>query len=71
MLPLSDHKHLHKLLAVQTTQVIVAVERRFEEDPNQSTRHRAQDLNICPFTFLMILLENFCLQIYKIKLVQK
>ncbi|GFV23371.1 sodium-dependent serotonin transporter [Trichonephila clavipes] len=47
------------------------VERSIEEDPNESLRHRAQELDLCPSTLWKILRKDLGLRAYKIQLVQE
>ncbi|CAH2105721.1 unnamed protein product [Euphydryas editha] len=56
---------------VRTEKVITAVERSLEEDPNQSIRHRAQEMDMCPSTLWNIFRKDLGLRAYKIQLVQE
>ncbi|GFV42318.1 DUF4817 domain-containing protein [Trichonephila clavipes] len=47
------------------------VERSIEEDPDESIRHRAQELDLCPSTVWKILRKDLGLRAYKIQLVQE
>ncbi|GFY03708.1 DUF4817 domain-containing protein [Trichonephila clavipes] len=44
--------------AVRTEDAIATVERSIEEDPNESIRHRAQELDLCPSTLWKILRKD-------------
>ena len=54
---------------VRTEENIAAVEQSFEEDPNILIRHRAQQMNVSPFTFSKILSKDLGLKPYKVMLV--
>ncbi|XP_073831485.1 uncharacterized protein [Musca autumnalis] len=57
---------------VRTEETIAAVEQSVEEDPpNESIRHRAQQLELCPSTLWKILRKDLGLRPYKIQLVQE
>ncbi|GFY32327.1 DUF4817 domain-containing protein [Trichonephila clavipes] len=56
---------------VGTKEAIATVERSIEEDPNESIRHRAQELDLCPSTLWKILRKDLSLRAYKIQLVQE
>ncbi|GFT65175.1 putative transposable element [Trichonephila clavipes] len=56
---------------VRTEEAIATVERSIEEDLNESIRHRAQELDLCPSTLWKILRKNLGLRAYKIQLVQE
>ena len=64
---LNDNTHPQRRRTVRTEKVIAAV----EEDPNQSIRHRAQELDMCPSTLWKILRKDLGLRAYKIQLVQE
>lgn len=68
---LNDNTHPQRCRTVRTEEVIAAVERSVEEDPNQSIRHRAQELDMCPSTLWKILRKDLGLRAYKIQLVQE
>ncbi|CAH2102018.1 unnamed protein product [Euphydryas editha] len=42
--------HALRPFYVHVEEIIAAVERSVEEDPNQSIRHRAQESDMCPST---------------------
>ncbi|GFX58808.1 DUF4817 domain-containing protein [Trichonephila clavipes] len=52
---LIDNSHPQRRCTVRTEEAIATVERSIEEDPNESIRHRAQELDLCPST-----LWNIC-----------
>ena len=52
---LCDNTHPQRRRTVLTEETIVAVEQNVEEDPNESIRHRAQQLELCPSTLWKIL----------------
>ncbi|GFV47465.1 DUF4817 domain-containing protein [Trichonephila clavipes] len=52
-------------------QLIRLTMRSIEEDPNESIRHRAQELDLCPSTLWEILRKDLDLRAYKIQLVQE
>lgn len=68
---LNDNTHPQRRRTVRTEEAIAAVERSVEEDPNQSIRHRAQELDMCPSTLWKILRKDLGLRAYKIQLVQE
>jgi hypothetical protein len=68
---LVDNTHPQRRHTVRTEEVIAAVERSVEEDPNESIRHRAQQLELCPSTLWKILRKDLGLRAYKIQLVQE
>ncbi|KAK5644329.1 hypothetical protein RI129_005629 [Pyrocoelia pectoralis] len=63
--------HPQRRRTVRTEEVVAAIERSAEEDPNVSIRHRAQQLELCPFTTWKILRKDLGLRAYKMQLVQK
>lgn len=67
---LIDNSHPQRRCTVRTEEAIAAVERSIEEDPNESIRHRAQELDLCPSTLWKILRKDLGLRAYKIQLVQ-
>ena len=68
---LNDSTHPQRRRTVRTEEVIAAVERGVEEDPNQSIRHRAQEFNMCPSILWKILRKDLALRAYKIQPVQE
>ncbi|GFW46202.1 transposable element Tc3 transposase [Trichonephila clavipes] len=52
---LFDNSHSQIRRMVRTEEAIATVERSIEEDPNESIRRRAQDLDLCPSTLWKIL----------------
>lgn len=68
---LVDNAHPQRRRTVRTEDAIVAVEQSIEEDPNESIRHRAQQLELCPSTLWKILRKDLGLRAYKIQLVQE
>ncbi|GFV50670.1 DUF4817 domain-containing protein [Trichonephila clavipes] len=68
---LIDNSHPQRRRTVRTEEAIATVERSIEEDPNESTRHRAQELDLCPSTLWKILRKDLGLRAYKIQLVQE
>ncbi|GFV86992.1 DUF4817 domain-containing protein [Trichonephila clavipes] len=68
---LIDNSHPQRGRMVRTEEAIATVERSIEEDPNESIRHRAQELDLCPSTLWKILLKDLGLRAYKIQLVQE
>ncbi|GFU68846.1 DUF4817 domain-containing protein [Trichonephila clavipes] len=66
---LIDNSHPQRHRTVLTDKVIATVERSIEEDPNESIRHRAQELDLCPSTLWNILRKDLGLRAYKIQLV--
>ncbi|GFS49726.1 DUF4817 domain-containing protein [Trichonephila clavipes] len=50
-----DNSHPQRRRTVRTEEAIATVERSIEEDPNESIRHRAQELDLCPSTIWKIL----------------
>ena len=62
---LLDRMHHSRRRTVSTKETIAAVERNTKEDPNESIRHRVQQLNLCPATLWKIFAERSrfaCLQ---------
>ncbi|GFX92992.1 hypothetical protein TNCV_139361 [Trichonephila clavipes] len=55
---LIDNSHPQRRRTVRTEEAIVTVECSIEEDPNESIRHRAQELDLCPSTLWKILWKN-------------
>ncbi|GFT82712.1 uncharacterized protein TNCV_1784561 [Trichonephila clavipes] len=51
---LIDNSHPQRRRTVRTEEAIDTVERSIEEDPNESIRHRAQELDLCPSTLWKI-----------------
>ncbi|GFV28233.1 DUF4817 domain-containing protein [Trichonephila clavipes] len=68
---LIDNSHPQRCRTVRTEEAIATVERSIEEDPNDSIRHRAQELDLCPSTLWKILRKDLGLRAYKIQLVQE
>ncbi|GFV51711.1 DUF4817 domain-containing protein [Trichonephila clavipes] len=68
---LIDNSHPQRRRTVRTEEAIATVERSIEEDPNESIRHRAQELDLCPSTLWKILRKDLGLRAYKIQLVQE
>ncbi|GFX33566.1 uncharacterized protein TNCV_1932331 [Trichonephila clavipes] len=68
---LIDNSHPQRRRTVRTEEVIATVERSIEEDPNESIRHRAQELDLCPSTLWKILRKDLGLRAYKIQIVQE
>ncbi|GFU94287.1 DUF4817 domain-containing protein [Trichonephila clavipes] len=68
---LIDNSHHQRRRTVRTEEAIATVERSIEEDPNESIRHRAQELDLCPSTLWKILRKDLGLRAYKIQLVQE
>ncbi|GFY13989.1 DUF4817 domain-containing protein [Trichonephila clavipes] len=68
---LIDNLHPQRRRTVRTEKAIATVERSIEEDPNESIRHRAQELDLCPSTLWKILRKDLGLRAYKIQLVQE
>ncbi|GFV54078.1 DUF4817 domain-containing protein [Trichonephila clavipes] len=50
---------------------IATVERSIDEYTNESIRHRAQELDLCPSTLWKILRKDLSLRAYKTQLVQE
>ncbi|GFW02645.1 DUF4817 domain-containing protein [Trichonephila clavipes] len=67
----SDNSHPQRRRTVHTEEAIATVERSIEEDPNESIRRRAQELDLCPSTLWKILRKDLGLHAYKIQLVQE
>ncbi|GFV57086.1 DUF4817 domain-containing protein [Trichonephila clavipes] len=65
------NSHPQSRRTVRTEEAIATVERSIEEDPNESIRHRAQELDLCPSTLWKILRKDLGLRAYKIQLVQE
>ncbi|GFV02951.1 DUF4817 domain-containing protein [Trichonephila clavipes] len=55
---LIDNSHPQRSRTVRTEEAIATVERSIEEDPNESIRHRAQELDLCPSTLWKILRKD-------------
>ncbi|GFV58620.1 transposable element Tc3 transposase [Trichonephila clavipes] len=68
---LIDNSHPQRRRTVRTEEAIATVERRIEEDPNESLRHQAQELDLCPSTLWKISRKDLGLRAYKIQLVQE
>lgn len=68
---LIDNSHPQRRRTVRTEEVVARVERSVAEDPNESIRHRAQQLQLCPSTVWKILRKDLGLRAYKIQLVQE
>ncbi|GFT11721.1 DUF4817 domain-containing protein [Trichonephila clavipes] len=68
---LIDNSHPQRRRTVRTEEAIATVERSIQEDPNESIRHRAQELDLCPSTLWKILRKDLGLRAYKIQLVQE
>ncbi|GFW01053.1 DUF4817 domain-containing protein [Trichonephila clavipes] len=68
---LFDNSHPQKCRTVRAEEAIATLERSIEEDPNESIRHRAQELDLCPSTLWKILRKDLGLRAYKIHLVQE
>ncbi|GFU19028.1 DUF4817 domain-containing protein [Trichonephila clavipes] len=68
---LIDNSHPQRRRTVRTEKAIATVMRSIEEDPNESIRHRAQELDLCPSTLWKILRKDLGLRAYKIQLVQE
>ncbi|GFV30106.1 DUF4817 domain-containing protein [Trichonephila clavipes] len=68
---LIDNSHPQRRRTVCTEEAIATVERSIEEDPNESIRHRAEELDLCPSTLWKILRKDLGLRAYKIQLVQE
>ncbi|GFW19428.1 DUF4817 domain-containing protein [Trichonephila clavipes] len=68
---LIDNSHPQRRRTVRTEEAISTVERSIEEDPNESIRHLAQELDLCPSTLWKILRKDLGLRAYKIQLVQE
>lgn len=68
---LLDNVHPQRRRTVRTEEVVAAVERSVEEDPNESIRRRAQQLDLCPSTLWKILRKDLGLHAYKIQLLQE
>ena len=60
----STHHLRHRTMCTKET--IAVVERITKEDPNESIRHRAQQLDLCPATLSKILRKDLGLRAYKI-----
>ncbi|XP_054745598.1 uncharacterized protein LOC129249937 [Anastrepha obliqua] len=59
---LVDNTHPQRRRTVRTEDAIAAVEQSIEEDPNESIRHRAQQLQMCPSTLWKILRKDLGLR---------
>ncbi|GFX13199.1 DUF4817 domain-containing protein [Trichonephila clavipes] len=68
---LIDNSHPQRRRTVRTEEAIATVERSIEKDPNESIRHRAQELDLFPSTLWKILRKDLGLRAYKIQLVQE
>ena len=68
---LIDNSHPQRRRTVHTEEAIATVERSIAEDPNESIRHRAQELDLCPSTVWKILRKDLGMRAYKIQLVQE
>ncbi|XP_073847016.1 uncharacterized protein [Musca autumnalis] len=68
---LYDNTYPQRRRTVRTEETIAAVEQSVEEIPNESIRHRAQQLELCPSTLWKILRKDLGLRPYKIQLVQE
>ncbi|GFS82052.1 DUF4817 domain-containing protein [Trichonephila clavipes] len=68
---LIDNSHPQRRRTMRTEEAIATVERSIEEDPNESIRHRAKELDLCPYTLWKILRNDLGLRAYKITLVQE
>ncbi|GFW48757.1 DUF4817 domain-containing protein [Trichonephila clavipes] len=68
---LIDNSHPQRRRTVRTEEAIATVERSIEEDPNESIRHRAQELDLCPSILWKILRKDLGLRAYKIQLVDE
>ncbi|GFX97536.1 DUF4817 domain-containing protein [Trichonephila clavipes] len=68
---LIDNSHPQRRRTVRTEEAFAIVERSIEEDPNESIRHRAQELDLCPSILWKILRKDLGLRAYKIQLVQE
>ena len=71
MYSLMDYTHPRRRRTVRTDVVDAAVERSVEKEPNESIRHRAQQLELCSSTLWKILRKDLGLRAYKIQLVQQ
>ncbi|GFU56040.1 DUF4817 domain-containing protein [Trichonephila clavipes] len=67
---LIDNSHPQRRRTVRT-EAIATVERSIKEDPNESIRHRAQELDLGTSTLWKILRKDLGLRAYKIQLVQE
>jgi len=68
---LVDNRHPQRRRTVRTAEAIAAVEHSVEDDPNESIRRRAQQLEMCPSTTWKILRKDLGLKAYKIQLVHE
>ncbi|GFX47189.1 transposable element Tc3 transposase [Trichonephila clavipes] len=68
---LIDNSHSQRRRTMLTEEVIATLERSIEVDPNESIRHRAQELDLCPSTLWKNLRKDLGLRAYKIQLVQE
>ena len=68
---LIDNLDPQRRRTVRTEEAIATVERSIAEDPNESIRHRAQELDLCPSTVWKILRKDLGMRAYKIQLVQE
>ncbi|GFU51827.1 DUF4817 domain-containing protein [Trichonephila clavipes] len=68
---LIDNSHPQRRRTVRKEEAVATVERSIEKDPNESIRHRAQELDLCPSTLWKILRKDLGLRAYKIQLVQE
>ncbi|GFU42643.1 DUF4817 domain-containing protein [Trichonephila clavipes] len=69
-LTLIDNSHPQRRRTVRTEEAFLyyTVERSIEEDLNESIRHRAQELDLCPSTLWKILRKDLGLRADKIQL---
>ena len=68
---LVDNAHPQRCRTVRAEGAIAAVEQRIEDDPIESNRYRAQQLELCLSTLWKILRKDLGLWAYKIQLVQE
>ncbi|GFW34328.1 DUF4817 domain-containing protein [Trichonephila clavipes] len=68
---LIDNSHPQRRRMVRIEEAMTTAERSIEEDPNESIRHQAQELDLCPSTLWKILRKDPGLRAYKIQLVQE
>ncbi|GFT49686.1 DUF4817 domain-containing protein [Trichonephila clavipes] len=59
---LIDNSHPQRRRTVRTEEAIATVERSIEEHPNESIRHRTQELDLCPSTLWKILRKDLGLE---------
>lgn len=67
---LADNTLTQRRRTVRTEDFAAAVKQSIEEDPTESTRHRANQLKLYPSNLRKILRKYLGLQTYKIQLVQ-